>query len=141
MVSHTNKREVSCEICGKMFKTILHLKKHSVHHEELQFVCNFEGCTKKYFKSSLLEAHKKTHIDQRDYACHLCDKKYFNSYTLSRHVLHFHRQRKFICEVPGCSSKLSRKETYKHHVETQHKDFPQDVIQPLLKKIKEMKTI
>lgn len=141
MVSHTNKREVACEVCGKMFKTLADLRKHAVLHEELKFICDFEGCTKKFFKILLLERHKKIHIGQRDFACLLCDKKYFIAKHLQRHVSYIHEQLKYICEIPGCSSKISRKDYYLQHVLRKHKDLPQDTLQSILKKIREMKPL
>ena len=111
MAHHIGKREVACEVCGKMFVDVSDLRIHSIYHKDPKFVCNFDGCTKKFFNITNLEAHKKTHVGQRDYACQLCDKKYFKAQHLSRHVLHFHKQLKVSCELPGCSSKFARKET------------------------------
>ena len=133
------KREYSCEFCGKMFATLGDLKQHSIYHKEPQFICSFEGCTKKFFRSSLLESHKKTHFHRRDVACQLCDKKYFEVSHLQRHVLHFHKKLKFSCELPDCKSKFTRKEKYRSHVLTLHKDLSQDEVNLLLMKIKVMK--
>ena len=139
MAFHSGKREVACEVCGKMFVNVRQLKLHSIYHKDPEFICNFVGCTKKYYSSLHLEAHKKTHVGQRDFACQLCDKKYFKGNHLSRHVLNFHKQMKVSCEIPGCSSKFARKETYRNHVLSNHKDLSQEEIQSLLKKIREMK--
>ena len=133
------KREIACDVCGKMFLELKHLRSHSIHHKDPQFICSFDGCTKKFFHCNTLEGHKKTHIDKRDFACHLCDKKYFASNHLNRHILHFHKQLKVSCELPGCSSKFARKETYRNHVLSHHKDLSQEKIQALFKKIREMK--
>ena len=133
------KREMGCEVCGKKFFTKQTLRTHMIRHKDPKFVCNFEGCTKKFFKSIVFESHKKTHIGQRDFACHLCDKKYFAPNHLSRHILQFHKQLKVSCELPGCSSKFARKETYRNHVLSHHKDLSQEQIQTLFKKIREMK--
>ena len=133
------KRDKACDVCGKMFVTLKQLGDHSIYHKDPTFICSFDGCTKKFFHSNTLEVHKKTHIDQRDFACHLCDKKYFLSNNLNRHILNFHKQLKVSCELPGCSSKFARKETYRNHVLSHHKDLSPEKIQALLKKIREMK--
>ena len=133
------KREMGCEVCGKKFFTKPALRTHMIRHKDQKFVCNFEGCTKKFFSSTSFKSHKKTHIDQRDFACHLCDKKYFIANHLHRHILHFHKQLKVSCELPGCSSKFARKETYRNHVLSHHKELSKDQIELLLKKIREMK--
>ena len=139
MAHHTGKREIACEVCGKMFVTLQQLRNHSVYHKDPRFICSFDGCSKKFFSGKYLENHRKTHIGQRDFACHLCDNKYFVASHLHRHVLHFHKQLKVCCELPGCSSKFARKETYRNHVLSHHKDLSHEKIQALLLKIREMK--
>ena len=143
MESHSfkTKREIACEVCGKMYFTMKHLKSHLTRHKDPKFVCDFEGCTKQFFKSIVFERHKKTHIGQRDFACHLCDKKYFSPDHLNKHILQFHKKLKVSCELPGCSSKFARKDTLRNHVLKTHKDLPQDVLQSFLMKIRDMKHV
>ncbi|CAO1381708.1 unnamed protein product [Diamesa serratosioi] len=131
-------KTIACEVCGKMYPTMNRLKNHLIYHEEPKFVCDIVGCGKKFFVQELLIGHKKSHIGQRDFACHLCDKKYFLSSHLSRHILHFHKQLKVACELPGCTSKFARKETYRNHVLSHHKDLSQAAVNALLKKIREL---
>lgn len=135
--SHGEKT-IACEICGKMYPTMNRLKNHLIYHDDPKYICDIEGCSKKFFVQELLISHKKTHIGQRDFACHLCDKKYFLSSHLTRHILHFHKQLKVACELPGCTSKFARKETYRNHVLSHHKDLSKAAVDALLKKIREL---
>ena len=89
------KRKFCCDFCGKMFATLRDLRVHLIYHKEPKFICNFDGCSKKYFASNKFESHKKTHIDQRDFACQLCDKKFSEFSNLKRHDLLVHKKLKF----------------------------------------------
>ena len=64
MESHSGKvkkREKACEVCGKMFFTMKHLRTHLLRHKDPKFVCDFEGCTKKFFKSIVFDAQEDTY--------------------------------------------------------------------------------
>lgn len=103
----------------------------------MKFICDFEGCPKKFVNITLLRTHKKSHTGQRDYACKLCDKKYFSSSRLRDHVSIIHEKQTYNCEI--CSSKLSRKDTFLQHMLMQHRDIPQVEKQYLIQKIKPSK--
>ena len=142
MVGHTSKRDTACDICGKLFMSLTHLKAHNLLHTEPKFCCSFDGCSRKFFVRSALETHKKTHIEQRDFACDLCDKKYFKNNHLQRHIINFHKRLKFTCELPGCSSlTFVRKESYRSHVLKHHKELSEEKKHFLLMKIRDMKLV
>ena len=83
----------------------------------------------------------KVHLGQKDYLCEHCDMRYYSKKNLNRHVQTVHEKSKFICEIPGCTSILGRKENYRHHVLSVHKNLPQDEMNTLLKKIRDMKPV
>lgn len=79
-----------CEYCGKLFSCLNNLRTHLYYHSEPKFICEFEGCGKKFFMRKLLKAHINVHRGQKDYECEFCEKSYFFQAHLKRHILSMH---------------------------------------------------
>jgi Zinc finger, C2H2 type len=116
--AHIKNREVTCEVCGKMFCTIRQLKDHIVLHNEASFVCTFDGCNKAFSVKSYFTRHIKTHGEKRDHKCHLCDKAYFFNRDLKRHFDTAHKRTTFFCEM--CTYSHNRKEMISKHWKKVH---------------------
>ena len=82
--------EMPCEYCGKLFSCLNNLRTHLYYHSEPKFVCEFEGCGKKFFMKKLLKAHINVHRGQKDFVCEYCEKSYFFQAHLKRHILSMH---------------------------------------------------
>lgn len=61
---------------------------------------------------------------------------YFKSADLNRHIRSIHMKVKLKCEIDSCNSQFARKETYKNHVLSHHKDIGPERTQDLLNRIK-----
>lgn len=60
-LSSNNKREVKCEICGKLFVNNAKLKSHSLTHSDAKpYKCQSEGCNQAFARHSDLRRHEKT---------------------------------------------------------------------------------
>lgn len=88
----------SCNICDKNFQSKQNLKAHmSTHGKGKKFVCETQGCGKKYTTRGNLKTHQKR-----------------------AHGTESAAAEEFVCDVEGCSDRFPTRRQLQRHIGAQH---------------------
>lgn len=130
-----------CTTCDVMFASSSLLKSHnSTFHKvtppnkEKKFEC--DQCGKKYSSNHLLNLHKKSHLNLKEYACKFdeCSFRTNSPYDLNNHMKRMHSTlRPFPCNL--CMKSFKRRCELKTHTDTVHTDLKTYVKCPMCETI------
>lgn len=126
-------------MCGQFFKTQRSLKFHTVCYHQPEAKVKCPTCDKSFVNKSYLKMHMLYHTGEKNFTCTICTSKYYKSSHLKRHIQNVHvsvtfptflnlklifhlfqfKMRLMKCDF--CISDFVRKETYKAHIISHHK--------------------
>uniref|UniRef100_A0A3B3TEQ5 C2H2-type domain-containing protein n=1 Tax=Paramormyrops kingsleyae TaxID=1676925 RepID=A0A3B3TEQ5_9TELE len=93
-----------CTLCKKTFSKIGSLNAHLRSHvDEKVHCCNY--CGKRFGRADLLRSHKRTHTGERPFSCNLCTKSYGHPGQLRIHKRVHTEERPYCC--PHCGKRFS----------------------------------
>ena len=107
---HSSDKQYQCKNCYQEFYFQSELKAHRMkHRENPSFMCMANGCGKKFFRNSDLNAHVPVHSG----VLHYCDHPGCTYSNLDKRLVTGHKRvhsdkKTFMCKYEGCD------ETFKH---------------------------
>ena len=105
-----------CSVCGKTFRTIWQLRRHSKVHKERKFACSV--CSKTFTEKFNLNTHMLTHTQDRPHQCLVCSKRFRYLRDLTDHHHSHDGTRPYSCK--DCGNTFIRLRDLNRHVKEQH---------------------
>ncbi|KAJ1919477.1 hypothetical protein H4219_001948 [Mycoemilia scoparia] len=123
------KRKFICDVCGGGFNRKSRLEEHYRSHTgERPFVCDYEGCGKRYIRSTHLNEHRKTHYEhlKRAFKCPYpgCTSGFSTRQHLNRHIEIHTTPRPHKCHFEGCSAAFAKRRQLQTHICTHTGEKP-----------------
>lgn len=110
-----HERRFRCEDCGKLYKTIAHVRGHRrVHSDERPFPCS--QCGKRYKTKNAQQVHFRTHLKEKPHVCQYCSRGFREKGSLVRHVRHHTGEKPFKCYK--CGRGFAEHGTLNRHLRT-----------------------
>ncbi|XP_044051242.1 zinc finger protein 436-like isoform X2 [Siniperca chuatsi] len=112
-ISHTGKKSLKCDTCGKAFKFKSKLQRHlSIHTGEKPYHC--KTCGKRFGYMSVLKTHIRIHTGEKPYSCKTCDKEFTRSSALKVHMRVHTGEKPYLCKT--CGKRFCAMPALKRHI-------------------------
>ncbi|XP_068576793.1 zinc finger protein 208-like [Cebidichthys violaceus] len=113
--THTGKKSLNCDICGKAFNCMSKLQRHQgVHTGEKPYYCSI--CGKRFKQASVLHTHVRVHTGEKPYTCTTCGKGFRWTNCLTLHMRTHSGEKPYTCKTCGRDFRTSS--NLKDHMKT-----------------------
>ena len=108
--AHRNRSDgFECHICKNVYKSKQGLDGHIAYIHEKRKGMTCEYCGKNFRTHSSLKMHIASHTGQKNFVCHLCNHNFVYKKSLDRHIRVEHLGERQICPICGQSVRKSLK--------------------------------
>lgn len=110
-----------CETCGAVLTSSRSLRDHRFIHidkAEWPFICDVEGCSKRFRILHQLKIHKKRHAGIKNYACPHCDMRFVTRTNMKNHINHHTWEKTWSCEF--CPKICNTPAALRAHIQNKH---------------------
>uniref|UniRef100_A0A1A9W5F6 C2H2-type domain-containing protein n=1 Tax=Glossina brevipalpis TaxID=37001 RepID=A0A1A9W5F6_9MUSC len=104
------KKQYSCQDCGKVYRTMGALKMHISTHTKPH---KCQKCGKAFSRSWLLKGHLRTHTGEKPFECSVCPRSFADRSNLRAHQQTHIENKKYACEI--CRKSFSRMSLLNKH--------------------------
>lgn len=115
--THRVPEEIVCQFCGKLVLATRLRHHYITHTQEKNVTCDI--CQRKYYTQAQLKKHAKVAHSEKSFVCDICQKKFAHATALKSHVSVVHLKKPIaICEF--CGAEFARRDYHRIHLRIHH---------------------